>query len=763
MAKKINILAIAWLVLAALLIYSTTLTVDINLQMLVAVFTLSTLIVLRWLYYKKQANTRLNDILRLIIVTIGIYLTFRYFFWRTFETLSYHDPFSFVAALALYFAEVYGIIMYILGIFVNINPIKRKPCPLPDNLNDYPSVDILIPTYDEDLPLLEITLLASTQIDYPAEKLRIYLLDDGGTESKRQHKDAVLAQAAIDRHSKLQALCAQLNVNYLTRRDNEHAKAGNINNALKHISGDLILMLDADHVPTRDILKQTAGFFLRTSDLFLVQTPHFFISPDPIEKNLQTFQRSPSENEMFYSSIQPGLDFWGSSFFCGSAALLRRSHLDEIGGLTTTSITEDADTALMLHSKGYKSIYVQKPLISGLQPATFSAFVRQRVRWAQGMVQIFLMRNPLRQKGLRFYQRLSYLNSILFWFFGYARLIFLLAPVAYLVFGLKIYDANLIEVLSFAIPHVIGTFLIGDTLFGKVRWTLISELYEVMQSLFSVIGINKVLRNPKSPEFLVTPKNEKLESAVISELAKPFYLLFVMTLIAISAGILRYIYFPEDTDVITITLIWAIYNFFIILGALGALLERQQRRINPRVNINTNATLSLGDDEIIHCLVANLSMGGAKLQVSADFINKLKNAGDAQLNIYDPALKRSCAFKIKTQSTWPYTKNDTQQVSLSVYFSEINQQKRGELVSLLFGDSERWVQYQEKREIRVGVTRGIWFLTHKGFVHTIEHMKFIFHVWVVTVMAAIKAIKTIPQFIVARSHRILTRALSFIY
>ncbi len=756
-AKKTNILATAWLVLAALLVYSTTLTVDIELQMLIATLTLSTLIILRWLYCK-QMNTRLNEILRLVIVILGIYLTFRYFFWRTFETLSYHDPFSFVAALALYFAEVYGIIMYVLGIFVNINPIKRKPCPLPDNQDDYPIVDILIPTYDEDLRLLETTLLASTQIDYPAEKRRIHLLDDGSTQSKRQHKDPVLAQAAIDRHIKLKALCAQLNVNYLTRQNNEYAKAGNINNALKHINGDLVLMLDADHVPTRDILQQTAGFFLRTPDLFLVQTPHFFISPDPIEKNLQTFPHAPSENEMFYSSIQPGLDFWGSSFFCGSAALLRRSHLDEIGGLTTTSITEDADTALTLHSKGYKSIYIQKPLISGLQPTTFSAFVRQRVRWAQGMVQIFLMRNPLRQKGLRFYQRLSYLNSILFWFFGYARLIFLLAPVAYLVFGLKIYDANLIEVLSFAVPHVIGTFLIGDTLFGKVRWTLISELYEVMQSLFSVIGINKVLKDPKSPQFLVTPKNEKLDNNVISELAKPFYLLFVVTLIAILAGIFRFIYFPQDTDVITITLTWAIYNFIIILGALGALLERQQRRADPRVNINTNATLSMDDNrDTVSCLVANLSMGGAELHVSANSIDKLKNAEEAQLNIYDPVLNRNCAFKIKVESTpRPPTKNDSHHVPLSIYFSEINQQKRGELVSLLFGDSERWAHEQEKREIRVGVTRGIWFLTHKGFVHTIEHINFIFHVW-------IKAIKTVPQFIVARSHRILTRALSFIH
>jgi cellulose synthase (UDP-forming) len=80
-------------------------------------------------------------------------------------------------------------------------------------------------------------------------------------------------------------------------------------------------MLDADHVPTVDILEKTVGSFEHDDKLFLVQTPHFFINPDPIEKqNVKIFGRMPSENEMFYSVIQHGLDFWNSSFFCGSAS-----------------------------------------------------------------------------------------------------------------------------------------------------------------------------------------------------------------------------------------------------------------------------------------------------------------------------------------------------------------------------------------------------------------------------------------------------------
>ena len=164
----------------------------------------------------------------------------------------------------------------------------------------------------------------------------------------------------------------------------EHAKAGNLNNGLAHSSGELVAVFDADHAPARDFLTETVGYFGENPKLFLVQTPHFFINPDPLERNLRTFDKMPSENEMFYGIIQRGLDKWDASFFCGSAAVLRREALETTNGFSGVSITEDAETALELHSKGWDSVYVDKPLIAGLQPATFASFIGQRTRWAQG-------------------------------------------------------------------------------------------------------------------------------------------------------------------------------------------------------------------------------------------------------------------------------------------------------------------------------------------------------------------------------------------
>ena len=188
-------------------------------------------------------------------------------------------------------------------------------------------------------------------------------------------------------------------------------------------------MFDADHAPFRSFLRETVGYFARDPKLFLVQTPHIFLNPDPIERNLRTFSRMPSENEMFYSITQRGLDKWNGSFFCGSAALLRRAALETTGGFSGVTITEDCETAFELHAKGWTSVYVDKPLIAGLQPETFASFIGQRSRWCQGMFQILLLKNPALKRGLHFIQRVAYLSSMTFWFFPLPRLIFMFAPL----------------------------------------------------------------------------------------------------------------------------------------------------------------------------------------------------------------------------------------------------------------------------------------------------------------------------------------------
>lgn len=354
---------------------------------------------------------------RFVFLALGSLVVLRYILWRVTDTLpSPGDPVSFGFGLLLLVGELYCVFILFVSLIINADPLKRAPPPVA-RAAELPTVDVFVPSYNEDAAILAMTLAAARQMNYPPDKLTVWLLDDGGSDQKCADPNPEKAKAARDRRRELTVLAEELGCRYLTRARNEHAKAGNLNNGLAFASGEIVVVLDADHVPFRSFLSETVGYFAEDPKLFLVQTPHAFLNPDPIERNLKTFERMPSENEMFYAVTQRGLDKWNGSFFCGSAALLRRTALDEAGGFSGITITEDCETAFELHSRGWTSAYVDKPLIAGLQPETLSAFIGQRSRWCQGMFQILLLKNPALQKGLKPIQKIAYLSSMTFWFF----------------------------------------------------------------------------------------------------------------------------------------------------------------------------------------------------------------------------------------------------------------------------------------------------------------------------------------------------------
>lgn len=565
---------------------------------------------------------------RLLFLILGAFIVLRYIMWRSLHTLPSPDHIpSFVAALLLFAAELYAVGMFFLSVFVTSDPIRRgapKPIVKPELV---PTVDIFIPTYNEDADMLAVTVAAATQIRYPAGKMTVYLLDDGGTDQRVHHSDPTIAGQALQRRVSLQRLCGQLGARYLTREKNIAAKAGNLSSALARTSGDLVAVFDADHVPSADFLERTVGYFAEDPKLFLVQTPHYFINTDPIERNLGLSHRIPPENEMFYGLIQRGLDKWNGAFFCGSAALLRRRALDEAGGFSGDSITEDAETAIDLHSRGWRSLYVDHAMIAGLQPETFASFIGQRSRWAQGMTQIFLLKNPLFKRGLSLVQRLCYLSSSAFWFFPFGRLIFMIAPLFYLFFGLEIYRATAEEFISYTLVYMAGVFLVSNFQFRTTRWMLISELYETAQAPFLIRPILSVVLRPRSPTFRVTAKNELLQEEYLSPMAWPIIGLILLLLAGLGAAVWRFSAFPGDRTVVSVVGTWALFNLMIMFAALGAVCERRQRRSRPRVEINRTGQIEV-DGHIRRARIEDVSMGGSKVRLDYTPETSSIQAGD---------------------------------------------------------------------------------------------------------------------------------------
>ena len=700
-----SVWSLLWFALAAAWLYVAWLPVTVASQAVLA----WGLVVVLW-GLKHLADR--SPLFRLTFLCLAALVTARYVIWRATSTLGFDDPFSWVAGMLLFAAELYGVTVYGLGLFINMMPLRRTPVPLPEDQSAWPTVDVFVPSYNEEPELLETTLIAALNMRYAPGKVKVYLLDDGGTAQKRNDPDPAKAAAARARHETLKALCERIGAHYLTRERNTHAKAGNINAALTKTDGDLVVIFDADHVPTVDFLERTVGLFVADPKLFLVQTPHFFINPDPLEHNWKVFGRIPSENEMFYNVIQHGLDFWEASFFCGSAAVLRRAALMEVGGVSGDSITEDAATALTLHAHGWRSAYLNHPMIAGLQPETYSGFITQRVRWAQGMVQILLLKNPLKQKGLRWWQRLAYFNSAFFWLFAFARVIFILAPSAYLIFGLHIYNANLQEFLAYALPHLVAAVVAADHLFGRVRWAFVSELYELTQSLFTLYGLLQVVKNPRSPSFRVTPKGEQRDSEFISELATPFYWLFVLAIVSMSFGVWRWFADPATRDITLITMGWELFNLTLLSGVMGVLLEREQRRTAPRMPSKTQAAVVTDDGRRITARFADLSASGCRL-VLADALPWPPQTPFI-LEVTIPALDQTAHLHLRL--AWQRGR------VIGAAFEPADLTEKRLVVALVYGDSARWQDFRRYREsLARSIPAAAWFLIRHGAYGLVTH------------------------------------------
>lgn len=657
-----------------------------------------------------------NMVARFAMMSIASTLVLRYWAWRVTETMPpVADPLSFIPALMLLIVETYAIGVFFLSAFMTADPVRRG---LPPKVaaRDLPSVDILVPSYNEPTEMLAVTLSAAKNMHYPESKRTVVLCDDGGTDQRCNSDDPELAQKARQRRRDLIALCTELGVVYSTRARNEHAKAGNMSAALERLNGDLVVVFDADHVPSRDFLARTVGFFVEDPKLFLVQTPHFFLNPDPIDRNIGLRDDCPPENEMFYHLSHRGLDRWGGAFFCGSAAVLRRQALDEAGGFAGETITEDAETALQIHRNGWKSLYVDHAMIAGLQPETFVSFIEQRGRWATGMMQLLILKNPLRGKGLSLTQRLCYLNSMTFWLFPLVRMAFILAPLAYLFFGLQIFVATIGEVAVYMTSYMAVNFMIQNALYARVRWPLISEVYETAQAPYLSKAIFKTIANPRGAKFNVTAKDEVLEEDFVSPIYKPLVLIFVLTLLGVVAAAVRWVMYPGDHNIIMVVGGWAVYNFLLVGAALRAVAERQQRRGVPRVPVNVAATVALGTTNPVFqvATIVDASTSGCRIVLRQRTNPDGSGAPIPQKGetfYFTPEFPKSPhlenAVRVQVQSVT----REGEALALGVRFDPTQPMAVRETVAhMIFGDSSSWEVLRKMRNRRMGLLMGMAYV-----------------------------------------------------
>ena len=535
----------------------------------------------------------------LMLIVLSLTVSCRYIWWRYTSTLNWNDPVSLVCGLILLIAETYAWVVLVLGYFQVVWPLNRQPVPLPKDMSQWPTVDIFVPTYNEDLNVVKNTIYASLGIDWPKDKLTIWILDDGGRETFRQFAETV-------------------GVKYIARTTHEHAKAGNINNALKYAKGEFVSIFDCDHVPTRSFLQMTMGWFLKEKELAMMQTPHHFFSPDPFERNLGRFRKTPNEGTLFYGLVQDGNDMWDATFFCGSCAVIRRAPLDQIGGIAVETVTEDAHTSLRLHRLGYSSAYMRIPQAAGLATESLSAHIGQRIRWARGMVQIFRLDNPLLGKGLKLPQRLCYVNAMFHFLSGIPRLVFLTAPLAFLLLHAYIIYAPALMIALFVVPHMIHASLTNSKIQGKYRHSFWSEIYETVLAWYIAPPTMVALFAPHKGKFNVTAKGGLVEEEYVDwVISRPYIFLVLLNIFGVMVGIWRYFYGPEN-EVLTVfvSIAWVFYNLVVLGGAVAVSVESKQLRRAHRVEISMPAAIAREDGHLFSCTVHDFSDGGLGIKIN---------------------------------------------------------------------------------------------------------------------------------------------------
>lgn len=375
-----------------------------------------------------------------------------------------------------------------------------------------------------------------------------------------------------------------------------HAKAGNLNYAIfsGETSGEFILTLDADHIPKPQFLKRVLPYFYNYNLLAgkYEQNRIAFVQTRQDFYNIPAGDPFGHQANLFYGPLQQGKDGMNAAFYTGTNAVLRREalvsvglqhfsdeyakdekRLDEfelIGGVSSNSITEDMNTAMRLHGAGWKSIYHNELLAEGLAPDDLSSTLKQRLRWAQGTIQVLVRENPLTKPGLTFWQRLHYFKTMYSYFSGFATFVFIICPIIYFFTGIvpvKSYGAD------FAL-HFFPAFIINRLTFMTATWGIParevwrSEQYAIALFPLLIQAVWSVFTN-RPIKFQVTPKQR--QSGVYLQLIMPQLIIFALTIVGILWSIYRYATGTLDYPLVyLLNSAWAIYNLSLLWAIIRA-------------------------------------------------------------------------------------------------------------------------------------------------------------------------------------------------
>ena len=318
-----------------------------------------------------------------LVFVIALFSVFNYYILRSALEIGKTDGLLMYLNLVLLALEVLTgnyFIFLLWAFFRSFIPLQRAPGYLGFQLTDgegsngimknqdrLPFVSVLIPTYREHFPVLRKTLLGALDLNYPKAKFDVNVIDDSpiGDDLKK--------------------FCNANGINYMTRPDRRGFKAGAINYALHRIKGDLVLFLDADHIPEPRLVINCINAWREGT--IGVQARIDFVNMVDMITTIGAFLHLH-----FYSLLQRARRANGKAVFAGGTALIDRTLILKEGGIDELTIAEDTDTSLQWLMKGYRMEYIDHVGSWALVPWDPLSLVRQVWRWMTGVTRSFRAR-----------------------------------------------------------------------------------------------------------------------------------------------------------------------------------------------------------------------------------------------------------------------------------------------------------------------------------------------------------------------------------
>lgn len=616
---------------------------------------------------------------RVIASLLCTAMTLRYLQWRLTASLPDHQTLVQRSWTYLFLTiEVGTLVSSILIYFFMSRTLSRSgqaDAHAYSLLNKAP-VDVFIATYNEPRDVIERTMVGAMAIDH--DDLRVWILDDGSRAWVKELAD-------------------QLGVHYLSRYKGKHAKAGNINNGVKlALAGEgrkpeYFLILDADFVPSAQILNRVLGLFDDPS-VGIVQTPQHFFNQDPLQDNLFTDAVWPDEQRFFFNSLMPCKDAWGAAFCCGTSAIFRTRAFVEAGGMPVDTVTEDMLTSFKFEEFGYKTIFLNERLSLGLAPESIVDFISQRSRWCLGAIQqIFTRWNFAGRGSHSFINRLAFFDTVLYWATGATFKIMLVsAPMIFWFTGTAVINATGPELVYWMAPVFFCNLVYMHYIAKNRVLPIMTDITQLLTAFVILQTVVTGLLRPFGRPFKVTAKGVSQQHATVHwSLLWPHATIAIFTFLGILLNLTEYSPLHGRQGYST-NIVWSLINSAMLFLAAFACVDPPRRRRDERFPVSEKALLrfDVGPSEpkkLVPANVTDISLGGIAIDLSEE-ISRFLNEGHHPEAVILNRKSTDALLEIPVSITNPRAK------ALALKFSDDDQHRHALILKLYTGDYHREVE-----------------------------------------------------------------------